>query len=43
LPLHLCRDKIRGLVMNERKVALIDRNDKRILDNARANNYIREE
>jgi hypothetical protein len=43
LPLHLCRDKIRGLIMNERKVALIDRNDKRILDNARANNDIREE
>lgn len=43
LPLHLCKDKIRGLIMNERKIALIDRNDKRILDNARANNDIREE
>lgn len=43
LPLNLCKDKIRGLIMNERKVALIDRNDNRILDNARANNDIREE
>lgn len=43
LPLHLCRDKIRGLIVNERKVALIERTDNRILDNARANNYIREE
>jgi hypothetical protein len=42
LPMHLCKDKIRGLIMNERKIALIDRNDKRILDNARANNDIRE-
>jgi hypothetical protein len=42
LPLALCREKIISLLTNERKVALIQNTDKRILENARANNNIRE-
>ena len=42
LPLSLCKDKIRSLLTNERKVLLIQNTDKRILENARANNYVRE-
>lgn len=42
LTLELCRDKIVDLIINERKVSLIEKNEERILKNARTNNYIHE-
>lgn len=40
LPLQLCRNKIENLILNERKNGIIQRADNRILDNAKANNYV---
>lgn len=42
LTLQLCRNKIIDLILNERKVGLIEKNEERILKNARTNNYIHE-
>ena len=42
LSMALCRDKIIDLILNERKVSLIEKNEERILKNARSNNYIHE-
>jgi hypothetical protein len=42
LTIELCRDKIMDLILNERKVSLIEKNEERILKNARTNNYIHE-
>jgi hypothetical protein len=42
LTIELCRDKILDLILNERKVSLIEKNEERILKNARTNNYIHE-
>ena len=42
LAIELCRDKIIDLILNERKVSLIEKNEERILKNARSNNYIQE-
>jgi hypothetical protein len=42
LSIALCRDKIIDLILNERKVSLIEKNEERILKNARSNNYIHE-
>ncbi|HEX2898087.1 MAG TPA: hypothetical protein VHS96_00055, partial [Bacteroidia bacterium] len=42
LTIELCRDKIVDLIMNERKVSLIEKNEERILKNALTNNYIHE-
>lgn len=42
LAIELCRDKIIDLILNERKVSLIEKNEERILKNARSNNYIKE-
>jgi PPIC-type PPIASE domain len=42
LAIGLCRDKIIDLILNERKVNLIEKNEERILKNARSNNYIQE-
>lgn len=42
LAIELCRDKIVDLIINERKVSLIEKNEEKILKNARTNNYIRE-
>lgn len=42
LTLELCRNKILDLILNERKVSLIEKNEERILKNARTNNYIHE-
>ena len=41
LPVILCRDKIRDLLLNERKIKLIKSTEEKILSNARASNYIR--
>jgi hypothetical protein len=41
LPVILCRDKIRDLLLNERKIKLIKSTEDKILSNARASNYIR--
>lgn len=41
LPVILCRDKIRDLLLNERKINLIKSTEEKILSNARASNYIR--
>lgn len=42
LTLELCRDKITDLILNERKVSLIEKNEERILKNAQTNNYVHE-
>jgi hypothetical protein len=42
LAIELCRDKIIDLILNERKVSLIEKNEERILKNARSNNSIQE-
>lgn len=42
LPVRLCADKIRNLILNERKIKLIESTEEKILKNARASNYIRE-
>jgi hypothetical protein len=42
LTIELCRDKIVDLIINERKVSLIEKNEEKILKNARTNNYIHE-
>ena len=42
LPLRLCREKIKNLIINDRKVKLIERTEKKIVRDARANNYVRE-
>ncbi|MBK9448155.1 MAG: peptidyl-prolyl cis-trans isomerase [Bacteroidetes bacterium] len=42
LTIELCRDKIVDLILNERKVSLIEKNEEKILKNARTNNYIHE-
>jgi hypothetical protein len=41
LPVILCKDKIRDLLLNERKITLIKSTEEKILSNARASNYIR--
>lgn len=42
LSLDLCSEKITDLILNERKVSLIEKNEERILKNARSNNYVKE-
>lgn len=42
LAIELCRDKIIDLILNERKVSLIEKNEEMILKNARSNNSIQE-
>jgi hypothetical protein len=42
MAVELCRDKIIDLILNERKVSLIEKNEERILKNARSNNYVKE-
>jgi hypothetical protein len=42
LGIAICRDKIVDLILNERKVALIEKNEEMIFKNARAKHYIRE-
>lgn len=42
LPLRLCREKIKNLIINDRKVKLIERTEKKIVRDARASNYVRE-
>jgi hypothetical protein len=42
LAVSLCKDKILDLILNERKVSLIEKNEERILKNARTNNSIKE-
>ena len=42
LPVRLCKDKISNLIINDRKNELIERTEEKILKNARANNFIRE-
>lgn len=41
LPMMLARDRIANILLNERKVKLIEESEKRIVENARRNNYIR--
>ena len=41
LPVSLCADRIRELLLNERKIELIESTEEKILSNARASNYIR--
>jgi hypothetical protein len=41
LPVLLARDRISNILLNERKVKLIEQSEKNIVDNARRNNYIR--
>lgn len=41
LPLSMCADKIRGILLNERKIRLIEETEDKILENAEAQNYIR--
>lgn len=42
LPLKLCREQIRRIIINERKINLIEDVEDKILSNARANNYIKD-
>ena len=42
LPLKLCREQIRRIIINERKINLIEDVEDKILTNARANNYIKD-
>ncbi len=42
LAIELCRDKIIDLILNERKVNLIEKNEETILKNARSNSYVKE-
>lgn len=40
LPLSLCEEKIRGILLNERKIRLIEETEDKILKHAEAQNYI---
>jgi hypothetical protein len=40
MSLELCRDKIIELILNDRKLSIIEKNEERILNNARSNKYI---
>ncbi len=42
LTLDQCKDKIRDIILNERKISMIEKNEERILKNAKSNNIIRE-
>ena len=42
LTLDQCKDKIRDIILNERKISMIEKNEERILKNAMSNNNIRE-
>lgn len=42
LTLDQCKDKIRDIILNERKISMIEKNEERILKNAKSNNNIRE-
>lgn len=41
LPVQLCEERIRALLLNERKIELIESTEEKILSNARTSNYIR--
>ncbi|HHG84231.1 MAG TPA: hypothetical protein ENJ82_05720 [Bacteroidetes bacterium] len=40
LPVSLCKNKIRNLILNERKIKLIESTEEKILKNAQESNYI---
>lgn len=41
LPISMCEDKIKGLLINERKLKLIEETEQKILQDAEAKNYIK--